>query len=172
MSELASRIKEARTNASMTQEQLAKKAGNKLTANDISKAERDLYLPTDTQLKAIAKATGVTQKSLLDAKTGVKKPSAAAKKPASSAKKPASTAAKKPAKKASTSTITMKLTATEKKLVEAYRNASAENKKLAMNLLQGKAVEESQFNISSLFSGGIGSSVSEFFENLVKGINQ
>ena len=185
MSTLSTRLKEARAAASLTQEQLAKAAKNGLTANDISKAERALYVPTDAQLKAIAKATGVTQKSLLDAKSGTaaKKPAAssAAKKPASSAaKKPtASSAAKKPAassaakKPAASSTGTsMKVTATEKKLVEAYRKASAENKKLAMNLLQGKAVEESQFNIGSLFSGGLGGSVSEFFENLVKGINQ
>ena len=66
----------------------------------------------------------------------------------------------------------MKVSATEKKLVEAYRSASAENRKLAMNLLQGKAVEDSQFNISSLFSGGIAGSVSDLLENLVKGINQ
>ena len=125
----------------------------------------------------MAKVLGVTQKSLLDAKSGTaaKKPAAssAAKKPAASsaAKKPAaSSAAKKPA--ASSTGTSMKVTATEKKLVEAYRKASAENKKLAMNLLQGKAVEESQFNIGSLFSGGLGGSVSEFFENLVKGINQ
>ena len=177
MSTLSTRLKEARAAASLTQEQLAKAAKNGLTANDISKAERALYVPTDAQLKAIAKATGVTQKSLLDAKSGTaaKKPAAssAAKKPAASsaAKKPAaSTAAKKPA--ASSTGTSMKVTATEKKLVEAYRKASAENKKLAMNLLQGKAVEESQFNIGSLFSGGLGGSVSEFFENLVKGINQ
>ena len=166
MSTLSTRLKEARAAASLTQEQLAKAAKNGLSANDISKAERALYVPTDAQLKAIAKATGVTQKSLLDAKNG-KTTSSSAKKPASSsaAKKPASSAAKA----AGTS---MKVTATEKKLVEAYRKASAENRKLAMNLLQGKAVEESQFNIGSLFSSGLGGSVSDFFENLIKGVNQ
>ena len=168
MSTLSTKLKEARAAASLTQEQLAKAAKNGLTANDISKAERALYVPTDAQLKAIAKATGVTQKSLLDAKGPAKKPAAsAAKKPA------ASTAAKKPAAStAKTAGTSMKVTATEKKLVEAYRKASAENKKLALNLLQGKAVEESQFNIGSLFSGGLGGSVSEFFENLIKGVNQ
>ena len=166
MSTLSTRLKEARAAASLTQEQLAKAAKNGLTANDISKAERALYVPTDAQLKAIAKATGVTQKSLLDAKNG-KTASSSAKKPASSsaAKKPTSSAAK-------TTGTSMKVTAAEKKLVEAYRKASAENRKLAMNLLQGKAVEESQFNIGSLFSGGLGGSVSEFFENLIKGVNQ
>ena len=56
--------------------------------------------------------------------------------------------------------------------VRHYFTLSAENKKLALNLLQGKAVEDSQFNIGSLFSGGIAGSVSDFFENLVKGINE
>ena len=161
MSTLSTRLKEARAAASLTQEQLAKAAKNGLTANDISKAERALYVPTDAQLKAIAKATGVTQKSLLDAKGGKKTASAsAAKKPASSAKKTAS------------SGTSMKVSAAEKKLVEAYRKASAENRKLALNLLEGKAVEDSHFNIGSLFSGGIGGSVSEFLENLVRGINE
>lgn len=161
MSTLSTRLKEARAAASLTQEQLAKAAKNGLTANDISKAERTLYVPTDAQLKAIAKATGVTQKSLLDAK-GAKKTTStsAAKKPASAAKKTAS------------SGTSMKVSAAEKKLVEAYRKASAENRKLAMNLLEGKAVEDSHFNIGSLFSGGIGGSVSEFLENLVRGINE
>ena len=166
MSTLSTRLKEARAAASLTQEQLAKAAKNGPTANDISKAERALYVPTDAQLKAIAKATGVTQKSLLEAKNG-KTASSSAKKPASSS------AAKKPASSSAKATGTsMKVTATEKKLVEAYRKASAENRKLAMNLLQGKAVEESQFNIGSLFSGGLGGSVSDFFENLIKGVNQ
>ena len=172
MSQLSTRLKEARTAASMTQEQLAKAAKNDLTANDISKAERDLYVPSDAQLKAIAKATGVTQKSLLEAKPA--KTAAAKKTTTTTAKKPSSTAAKKTAttaKKTEAASTGMKLTATEKKLVEAYRNASAENKKLAMNLLEGKAVEDSQFNISSLLSGGFGS-VSDLFENLLKGINQ
>ena len=170
MSTLSTRLKEARAAASLTQEQLAKAAKNGLTANDISKAERALYVPTDAQLKAIAKATGVTQKSLLDAK-GAKKTTStsAAKKPASTstAKKPASSA-----KKTASSGTSMKVSAAEKKLVEAYRKASAENRKLAMNLLEGKAVEDSHFNIGSLFSGGIGGSVSEFLENLVRGINE
>ena len=170
MSTLSTRLKEARAAASLTQEQLAKAAKNGLTANDISKAERALYVPTDAQLKAIAKATGVTQKSLLDAKGSKKTASASA------AKKPASTsAAKKPAssaKKTTSSGTSMKVSAAEKKLVEAYRKASAENRKLALNLLEGKAVEDSHFNIGSLFSGGIGGSVSEFLENLVRGINE
>ena len=85
-------IKEARTGAGLTQEQLAKKVDG-VTASDISKAERGEKELTQTQLKQIAKATGVTQASLLNAakedsaaKPAAKKPAAAA----STAKKPAS----------------------------------------------------------------------------------
>ena len=59
-------IKEARTSAGLTQEQLAQSVGD-MTASDVSKAERGQKVPTQNQLKQIAKTTGVTQKSLLDA---------------------------------------------------------------------------------------------------------
>ena len=62
-------IKEARTGAGLTQEQLAKKISG-LSASDIGKAERGEKDLTQEQLKAIAKATGVTQKSLLEAAKG------------------------------------------------------------------------------------------------------
>ena len=51
-------IKEARTNADMTQEQLARRVSG-LSASDISFAERGKLVPTQEQLKQIAKATGV-----------------------------------------------------------------------------------------------------------------
>jgi diketogulonate reductase-like aldo/keto reductase len=56
MSKLSTLLKEARAQSGLTQEQLAKKAANGLTANDVSRAERALDVPTDAQLKAIAKA--------------------------------------------------------------------------------------------------------------------
>ena len=59
-------IRKARTGAGLTQEQLAKEVTG-LSASDISRAERGELIPTQEQLKAIAKVTGVTQKSLLDA---------------------------------------------------------------------------------------------------------
>ena len=59
-------IKEARTEAGLTQEQLARKIKG-VSAADISKAERGELELTQAVLKDIAKATGVTQKSLLDA---------------------------------------------------------------------------------------------------------
>ena len=113
-------IKEARTKAGLTQEQLAKKVKG-LSASDVSKAERGEKELTQEQLKAIAKATGVTQKSLLDAAKGGT--TAAAKKPASS----------------SSSSGGVKLTAAEKKLVSLYRKADDNAKQKALETLEKSA---------------------------------
>ena len=119
-------IKEARTNAGLTQEQLAKKVDN-VSASDISKAERGEKELTQAALKQIAKATGVTQASLLNAAKGT---SGEKKKTSSSS----STAKKKDEDE-------FKLTATEKKLVELYRAADSDTKKAATAVLKGEAPE-------------------------------
>ena len=62
-------IKEARTEAGLTQEQLARRISG-LSANDISLAERHQKNLTQDQLRQIAKITGVTQTSLLEAAKG------------------------------------------------------------------------------------------------------
>jgi len=116
-------IKAARTGADMTQEQLARRISG-LSASDISLAERGEKDLTQAQLKKIATITGVTQASLINA----------AKEESSSAKKTTSTKAKTPA----SANSTMKVTATERKLVEAYRLADSDTKKRALNLLKGK----------------------------------
>ena len=75
-------IKEARTNAGLSQTALAGQVDG-VTASDIGKAERGEKELSQAALKQIAKATGVTQKSLLDAAAGsTAKTSAAAKKTA------------------------------------------------------------------------------------------
>ena len=112
---LGNLIKEARTDAGLTQEQLARKIAG-LSASEISAAERGVGDLTQDQLKKIAKATGVTQASLLNAAKG-------------STKKTTSTAAKS----------SMQVTATERRLVEAYRKASAAEKKAAMEALKGSS---------------------------------
>ena len=109
---LGNLIKEARTGAGLTQEQLARKISG-LSATDISEAERGLKDLTQEQLKKIAKATGVTQASLLDAAK--------------------STTKKSPASKSS-----LQVTAAEKKLVDLYRNADAKAKKEALQILKGE----------------------------------
>ena len=105
-------IKEARTEAGLTQEQLARRIAG-LSANDISLAERHQKDLTQEQLKQIAKITGVTQASLLNAARG--------------------TSAKKPAGAKSS----MQVTAAERRLVELYRKASTEERKDALKALKG-----------------------------------
>ncbi len=108
-------IKNARLDAGLTQEQLARKVRN-CSANDISRAERGEKELTTDQLKQIAKATGVTQKSLLDAAKGTSSSSSS---------------------KSGALTVSMKVTATEKRLVELYRAADSDTKKNALKLLRG-----------------------------------
>ena len=129
-------IKEARTEAGLTQEQLAKKVKG-LTASDISKAERNEMALTNDQVKAIAKATGVTQKSLLDAPVPKKASSGKA-----SGKKPAS----------SSSGTTMKVTAAEKKLLQMYRDADEDSKKAALAILKKGKKEEMGGILGSILS--------------------
>ena len=123
-------IKEARTNADLTQEQLARKISG-LSASDISMAERGKLDLTQAQLKQIAKITGVTQASLIQAAKGESEKKAE-KKTAGAQKK---TAAKK------TTGTSMKVTAAEKKLVELYRAADADTKKDVLKLLKGEEIE-------------------------------
>ena len=133
-------IKEARTAADMTQEQLARKVSG-LNANDISKAERGEKDLTQEQLKKIAKATGVTQKSLLDAAKGTTttKKSTTTKKTTTAKKTTATkTTAAKP-KTPSNANVTMKVTSTEKKLIEYYRLADSDTKKAATKVLKGES---------------------------------
>ena len=97
-------IKEARTEAGLTQEQLARKVKG-VSASDISKAERGELDLTQAALKEIAKATGVTQASLINAAKGSsssKKTSSTAKKTASSSKKTTSSSSKTSMKVSST----------------------------------------------------------------------
>ena len=107
-------IKEARTEAGLTQEQLARRIAG-LSASDISLAERHQKDLTQDQLKQIAKITGVTQASLLNAAKG------------SSARK--TTAAKS----------SMQVTAAERRLVELYRKASTDERKDALKALKGES---------------------------------
>ena len=137
-------IREARTGAELTQEKLAKKVGGGLTASDVSRAERgEIDLPQAT-LRAIAKATGVTQSSLVDAakaenaSSGKKTSTGKTTSAKTTAKK---TTAKSTAKKAKTpdsAGVSLRVTATEKRLVEAYRLADGDAKKAAMKLLKGE----------------------------------
>ena len=106
-------IKEARTEAGLTQEQLARRISG-LSANDISLAERHQKNLTQDQLKQIAKITGITQASLLNAAKGSS------------------------SKKTSGSKSSMQITSTERKLVELYREADSATRKEALKVLKGQ----------------------------------
>ena len=127
-------IKEARTEAGLTQEQLARRISG-LSANDISLAERHQKNLTQDQLKQIAKITGVTQSSLLEAARG------------STAKKPAGAKS------------SMQVTATERRLVELYRAADTETRKDALKVLRGQdslaedIMESLLDSVQDMFSG-------------------
>lgn len=155
-------IKEARTAAGLSQEQLARKIKG-LSAGELAKAESGESELTQALLKEIAKATGVTQSSLLNAAR-----SAAGKKTASSAKTATAKKATTTAKKASTAKKTASkdaetLTAAEKKLLEAYRAASSDAKKNALKILKGEDLDMAEImkllkldsKLESLGGGGI-----------------
>lgn len=138
VSKVGDLIKEARTNAGLSQDRLAKMIDG-LSATDISKAERGEKELTQSQLKAIAKATGVTQKSLLEAAA-------------------AQSEAKKPAEKKNSSSAdgAIKLTTAEKNLLELYRKADSDTKKKAISVLKGEAADGGDI-ISSLIGSALNS---------------
>ena len=107
-------IKEARTGAELTQEQLARRIAG-LSANDISLAERHQKDLTQHQLRQIAKLTGVTHSSLLNAAKGTT------------------------AKKTTGAKSSMQVTATERRLVELYRKATTEERREALKALKGES---------------------------------
>ena len=114
-------IKEARLNADMTQEQLARRISG-LSAEDISLAERGKKDLTQEQLKQIAKITGVTQASLLNAAKGT----------SSSSKKTSSSGSK------SASKTSYMVTAEEKKLIQLYRKAASVTQNAVLSMLNIK----------------------------------
>ena len=108
------------------------------------------------QLKAIAKATGVTQKSLLDAakagssakttsssKTGSSAKTGASSKTGSGAKTGASSKTGNSAKTASSSSSTLKLSAEEKRVLKAYREAEEGVQSIVRALLGADAQSSS-----------------------------
>lgn len=128
-------LKEARAEAGLTQEQLAKKIDG-VSASDISKTERGEKDLTQAQLKQAAKALGITQASLLNAPKNI----------SSSAKKKTSTSKKG---------TSIKVTASEKKLVELYRDAGTAARKAAVAVLKGGS-DAGENLLGSLLGGVLG----------------
>ena len=187
-------IKQARTGAGLTQDKLARKIG--VDDSDISKYERGQAEPTQAQLKAIAKATGVTQASLLNAakaeKEGkVPKKTTSAKSTGTKTTTGKSTSGKTTASKSTTSkttasktttaktttakTTTAKSTTTktaaEKSLLDAFRAASADQRRAALYILKGES-NDLVDDIIRKHSGkdnGIGDAISDLLSNLFGG---
>lgn len=105
-------IRAARTGAKLTQAALAQQVG--LSPGDISKAERGELELSQKALRAIAKATGVTQASLVNGTVTPKAPG------------------------------TLKLTAGETKLIQLYRKATPEQKSDIQRILNGEKTEVEQ----------------------------
>ena len=176
-------IREARTAKKLSQEQLASGIDG-LSGSDIGKAERGEKDLSQTHLKAIAKALGITQKSLLEApkggssatttskttsasKTTASKP-AAARKTTSAKSTTATNTATATAKKTSAATSKQtasgttgkttsvsSLSAAEQKLIELYRAAASDDKKLATRILKGEKLEISDL-LPMLMASGAG----------------
>ena len=100
----------------------------------VSKARINAGL-SQAALKAIAKITGVTQKSLLETPKGAS----------------ASTATKKTTSSSKT-TEELKLTSAEKTLVKLYRAADSDTKKAAVSVLKGEATTTGGL-LSSILDG-------------------
>lgn len=175
-------IREARTAKKLSQEQLASGIDG-LSGSDIGKAERGEKDLSQTHLKAIAKALGITQKSLLEApkggssattskttsaskttasktaaarKTTSAKSTTASKTASATAKKTSSATSKKTASgTAAKTTGVSSLSAAEQKLIELYRAAASDDKKLATRILKGEKLEISDL-LPMLMASGAG----------------
>ena len=143
---LGTLIKEARTQAGMTQEALAKKVKG-VSAHDISLVERGEKELTQAALKEIAKATGVTQKSLLDA---VKTAGSTKKTSTGSTKKTSTGSTKKP------SGTAFQLKAEEKELIQAYREADEKTQMAVRMLLLKSEGLSSASSLAAHTVGGLG----------------
>ena len=152
---LGTLVNDARLKKGLSMAALAEQVEG-LSSSMVGKIERGESEPAEDVLRAMAKVLGVTQKSLVDAAsgTGAAAKKTAAKSTAAKSTTAKSTAAKKASSKSTTAKKTaskakssssqtssgdLKLTATEKKLVEAYRKAGTSAKKTALSVLEGKA---------------------------------
>ena len=150
----------------------------KKTTTAVKKETAAAAKKTATAAKKPAAKTTTTAAKKPAVKTAAKKTSTTAKKTTIAAKK-TTTAAKKPAAKKTSvpagANSSMKVTATEKKLVETYRGASADLKKIAMKVLKGEYSEKS-LKLLDMIGGGLanapeslGDGIGSILGNLFKG---
>ena len=142
-------IKEARTGAGLTPEELAEKVDG-VNAEDICQAECGEKKLSQNKLKAIAKATGVTQKSLLDA---AKEDAAAAAEEAVSAEVKEEAPCECEKKKEVPAEEPTALTDSE--VLDLYKTADADTQKAAVSALKGDA-PNAQNPLLSALAGVLG----------------
>ena len=137
-------IKEARTAAGLTPEELAEKVDG-VSAEDICQAECGEKKLSQNKLKAIAKATGVTQKSLLDA---AKEDAAAAAEEAPACDKKEEATCECDKKEEAPAEEPAELTDSE--VLDLYKTADADTQKAAVSALKGDAPNAQNPLISAL----------------------
>ena len=156
---LGNMIREARTQKGLTQAALAEQAG--ISSSEMGKIERGEKEPSQDALKKMAKALGMTQKSLLEAASGSG---------ASSGKKTSSSGKASSSSKKGSGTET--LSATEKKLVQLYRKADSGTKKAAMSLLSGDGNAVEILGSMLLGKKDVSTMASGLLETLLSGKNE
>ena len=190
---LGEKIREARTGAGLTQEKLAERIEG-MSAADLSRAERDLYVPAQSVLREIARATGVTQASLLnlarDTGKSEGKSREKARTSASSGKTGGKTTGRTDGKTGGKTTgrtdgktggkttagtkktakeTGLTLTAAEKNLVEVWRRSSAEQRKNALKILKGEDVGSMVDSLGESVGKVLGSVLGSSVESLLGG---
>ena len=156
---LGNMIREARTQKGLTQAALAEQAG--ISSSEMGKIERGEKEPSQDALKKMAKALGMTQKSLLEAASGSG---------ASSGKKTSSSGKASSSSKKGSGTET--LSAAEKKLVQLYRKADSGTKKAAMSLLSGDGNAVEILGSMLLGKKDVSTMASGLLETLLSGKNE
>ena len=160
--QIGAKIREARNNAGMSQEKLAK-AADGVSVSDISKAERGLKELTPEQLHSIEAATGAVPGSLIDAGEVVPAPvedASADAKDVVSAETNEETALNTP--------ITVTLTSAEKELLDSYKAADVWKQKAVLFLLKGEKPQMQE--IMALLAGLMAKNSGEKGANPLAGI--
>ena len=176
---LGALVKDARAAKGLSQAALAGMVEG-ISAADVGKIERGEKEPAEAVVRQIAKALGVTQVSLVNAMTSAGK-AASGKKTSSTTSSGKSSSAKTSSKTSSSKTSSkktssktqdaeLKLTAAEKKLVQAYRKADSTTKKTAMNILEGNgSVTDILTTMIAGKSGGASKEVGDLLSQLLSG---
>ena len=140
-------------------------AAAKTTAAKTTAAKTTAAKKTTTAKTAAAKKTTAakTTAKKTESKTTAAKKTTTAKKTEAKTTTAKKTEAKKPATPASANT-SMKVTAAEKKLIEAYRTATSDNKKISLKVLKGE-YGETALNLLNMV-GGAGGTASNAADNI------